>query len=96
MVLRLFDCVEMFCRVDGERMFSTRLDAAYANFSLDLKLSWLFGKDRRCRLEVYCNDVTNKASGITNIALDDYSLKSWQNYLGRNLGLYFIYVFSRR
>lgn len=76
-------------------MFSEN-GADYSDLDCRLKLSWIFGKDSRCRAAVYGNNLIDSYSGHENIVEADYIRSSWKRYLGRSVGLSFTYVFSRR
>jgi len=77
-------------------MFATKSDAGYSNISLELNAGWLFGKDRRCKVMLFCSDLLNNVKNTQTSEIDNYTLKSWANGLGRAFGLNFRYVISKR
>ncbi len=94
--LRLFDHLELSGNVSADKMFATKSDAGYSNISLELNAGWLFGKDRRCRVMLFCSDLLNNVKDTQVSETDNYTLKSWTNGLGRAFGLNFRYVLSKR
>ena len=94
--LRLFDHLELSGDVSADKMFATKSDAGYSNISLELNAGWLFGKDRRCKVMLFCSDLLNNVKNTQISEIDNYTLKSWMNGLGRAFGLNFRYVISKR
>lgn len=94
--LRLFDHLELSGDVSADKMFATKSDAGYSNISLELNAGWLFGKDRRCKVMLFCSDLLNNVKNTQTSEIDNYTLKSWANGLGRAFGLNFRYVISKR
>lgn len=75
----------------------TTIDAFhYSNHSLSVTAGFLFGKDRRCRFEVFGYDLLNSARSYS-ISTTDYSTAfRYNSHLGRSVGVSLTFVFSRR
>ena len=74
----------------------SRNSTDYCDIDARLALSWIFGKDSRCRASVFGRNLADSISGTKNTAEADYVRTSWDRSLGRSVGLSFTYVFSRR
>lgn len=93
---RFWEFLELEASFVGEKVCSSRKETEYGNCSLDVSLSWLFGKDRRSNVSVYARDVLNDMSGLSNKVAANYILQSYRSLLGRSAGVSFVYVFSKR
>lgn len=94
--LRLFDRLELSGEMRADKMFSTKSDAGYSNIFLTLDAAWLFGKDRRCSVKLFCSDLLNNVKNSQTSETDNYTIKSWTSGIGKAFGLNFKYVFSGR
>lgn len=94
--LRLFDHLELSGDMTADRMFATKTDAGYSNILLDLKIGWLFGKDNRCKVEIFSKDLLNNVKHCQTSKTDNYTMKNWADNFGKSFGFKFAYVFSRR
>lgn len=77
-------------------MNTTQPGAGYKNLHVDAQLSWRFGKDKLCSLNLFGNDLTNSARPRFISATDTGLVQSYSSWLGRNVGISFTYTFMRR
>ncbi|MGN1215202.1 MAG: hypothetical protein ACI4TJ_03045, partial [Candidatus Cryptobacteroides sp.] len=68
----------------------------YSNLTIDSSLSWLFGKDNRCRVSVFGKNLTNSLGGWSNSVTQQFVRHTANQYLGRQFGIGFTYIFSKR
>ena len=76
--------------------FTNEKDLNYSNLTLDSSLSWLFGKDNRCRVSVFGKNLTNSLGGWSNSVTQQFVQHVTNQYLGRQFGIGFTYIFSKR
>ena len=88
--------IEFFIGDTVSRMFTSNSGADFLDNSLDTRISWIFGKDKRCSLSVYGSNLTDNTRSNKFTIADNYSTRSWESYLGRSAGFSFVYKFSRR
>lgn len=88
--------IEFLIRDTASRMFTSNSGADFLDNNLSAQVSWLFGKDKRCSLSVYGNNLTDNTRSNKFTIADNYSTRSWESYLGRSAGFSFVYKFARR
>ena len=93
---RFVPAFELSGEAHVEKLFSRQYGQTYANCGVNLRLSWLFGDQKRSRLSVYVADIFNDLGAEFNRVTDNYVSQSYSSLLGRSAGLSFHYNFSRR
>lgn len=93
---RLWECVESSVHYDWSGSFTSLDKLQFSKHSLSCSVSYLFGKDKRCRLGIFGDDLLNSAKDYSIATSNLSTVYSHSTYFGRAVGVSFHFVFSRQ
>ncbi len=93
---RLGEHIDLMVNANNSFESTTMEGLDFNSTHIDIALSWLFGKERRNSAGIFCNDILNSRSMLSNFVQNDIVSHAETIFLGRCVGVSFAYYIMKR